>query len=102
MNAAHIELQDKGQRLLIKGDLNFASVVSLWDESLPILKDLSTQTLTFDLSQVKTCNSAGLALLIEWIKSAKQAQKAIQFLNIPGNLAAIIKLADIGHLVPGL
>ena len=96
-DSAHISWQSESHSLQVTGDLNFATVVSLWAESLNIIQDLPV--LTFDLTGVKTCNSAGLALLIEWIKYAKHHAKTISFTNIPKNLLAIIKLADVDHLV---
>ena len=32
-------LQNEKDRLIVSGDLNFATVVALWNESLPFLKN---------------------------------------------------------------
>ena len=83
--------------LHVSGDLNFATVVSLWVQSLTKLQSLAD--LTFDMAKVHTCNSAGLALMLEWVKYAKRANKKIQFKNIPANLASIIKVAGVNNIL---
>jgi phospholipid transport system transporter-binding protein len=94
-NVAHIDYQT--DCLQISGDLNFVTVVALWRESLAKLPNYAT--LVFDMAKVSACNSAGLALMLEWLKYARHAQKKIVFNNIPENLASIIKVAGIERML---
>jgi phospholipid transport system transporter-binding protein len=80
-------------RIYIKGELNFVSVVDVWINSLPLLDQCVR--LSFDLSQVTAANSAALALLLEWIKYAKHHNKAIQFDHIPAQLLSIATVSGI-------
>lgn len=84
-------------RLLIAGDLNFATVPLLWQQSLSLLAQC--KQLDFDLSQVVSSNSAGLALLIEWFKYAKQHHQAICFSHVPAQLASIIQVANLADVL---
>ena len=57
--------------------------------------------LTFDLAGVTRVDSAGLALLLEWLREARRRGKEIRFQNIPGQLAAIAKVSGLNDILPG-
>jgi len=86
-------IENKNSHLIISGDLNFLTVPLLWKQSLPLLA--VSQELNFDLENITFSNSAGLALLIEWIKYAKQSKKNIHFHHIPSQLDSMIKASGV-------
>lgn len=85
--------------LQVSGDIDFGSVVSLWNESLPLIA--ADSKVVVDLSQVKTVNSAALALMLEWMKYAKRECKTILFQNLPKQLVSIAAVAGVGGFVAG-
>lgn len=81
----------------LSGELNFFNVMEIYQQSL---KDLEKPArLTFNFSQISASNSAGLALIIEWLKYAKRSQKPIQFIHLPVKLQAIAKAAKVEKLI---
>ena len=55
-----------------------------------------------DLSAVEKTDSAGLALLLEWISLARQSGTDIRFSGIPEKIHAIAQTAEIEELLaPG-
>ena len=56
--------------------------------------------LTFDLAGVHRVDSAGLALLLEWLREAQRRNKEIRFQNIPEQLAAIARVSVAPLLRP--
>ncbi|MFI3188361.1 anti-anti-sigma factor [Crenothrix sp. D3] len=76
---------------VIDGDLTFASIDKKTVKSFDFLK--STKQVTIDLSQVACTDSAGLALMIEWIKYAHQHKTQLRFKNIPEQLRNLAKLS---------
>lgn len=80
-------------RLIVSGDLNFKTVPKLWEQSLPLLA--ASPELNFDLEKITFSNSAGLALLIEWMKYAEQSSKKIHFHHIPSQLSSIIDATGV-------
>lgn len=94
-DAAGIEFQQI--LIVVSGELNFTTVAKLWKESLPRLSGYSA--LNFDLAKVTSSNSAGAALLLEWLKYAKQENKPIQFNNIPAHLSSILSVSGISNMV---
>jgi phospholipid transport system transporter-binding protein len=81
----------------VSGELNFTTVVNLWKESLPLLA--KAPQLNFDFTEVTSSNSAGLALVLEWMKYAKQYSKPIRFNNIPKQLHSIITIAGLARML---
>lgn len=82
---------------LVSGDLSFANVMSVYEKSLSYL--LSSGELNFDFSQVKSSDSAGLALILEWSKFAKSNNKNVRFSTIPPHLVSLAKAADMDEVI---
>lgn len=97
MNNGKASIKLDNERLLVSGDMNYITVVGLWDESLPLLARV--KQLILDLSAVTTVNSAALALMLEWLKYAKREGKSILFQNLPTQLKSIAVVAGIDNLL---
>jgi phospholipid transport system transporter-binding protein len=87
----------EGNQCFVTGDLDFSSVVKLWKESLPMLA--SMRELTFDLSKVTFANSAGVTLLIEWLKYADREKKTISFTHIPASIVSLARISGVDGLI---
>jgi phospholipid transport system transporter-binding protein len=82
-----------GATLRVCGELNFASVAELWRASGPLFAtDPPTR---IDLGGVSHSNSAGVALLVEWMAQVRRHQRELVFLNVPAQMRAIIQVADL-------
>lgn len=53
-----------------------------------------------DLSGVGRADSAGVALLIEWLRRARQRGGEIRYAAVPAQMQAIIGLCDLDGLLP--
>lgn len=95
-------------RLHINGDghyrlpeaLTFATTPQLYLQTGEMF-DTPLPRLTFDLAGVQRVDSAGLALLLEWLREARRRSKEIRFENIPEQLAAIAKVSGLNGILPG-
>lgn len=76
---------------IIDGDLTFATIDKKVVKSFDFLKH--TPQVTIDLSRVACTDSAGLALMIEWIKVSHQHNVQLSFKNIPEQLRKLAKLS---------
>ncbi len=86
---------------IIKGDLTFDSIdkKSINIFNFKQLNSASTPVINVDLQQLGKIDSAGLALLIEWLKLSHHHKIELRFNNIPAPLSALAKLSyltDIG------
>jgi phospholipid transport system transporter-binding protein len=74
------------------GDLTFFTLNKKTIGSFDFLK--SAKDICIDLEKVSTADSAGLALLIEWIKQSKLRGTSLTFENIPQQLLTLAKLSS--------
>ena len=54
-----------------------------------------------DLGGVGESDSAGLALLIEWLRAARQAGQVIRFANVPAQIDALARISEVEELIGG-
>lgn len=91
------EIQD-GQ-FVIEGELNKATVPTVWRKANNLLQS-TTRNLVFDLKDVTRTDSAGLALLLEWMTVARGKGLEIHFRNLPTQLWDIAKVSDLDDIIP--
>lgn len=82
----------------ISGDLDFQSVPEVWKVSQAMFAGKTS--LTIDLAGVNRSNSAGLALLIEWMRFAESANSTIKFLNLPEQMHQVAQLCGVEEKLP--
>lgn len=98
MSDTAIQAQDDNS-YLISGELNMQTVPDLLQRVEPILTRGNGE-ICFDLQQVTRTDSAGLALLVEWMQAARQRQLAISFRNLPDQLRDIARISGLDELLP--
>ncbi len=96
MNNLRIQEQKPG-RFVIDGNLTFSTINKNSVKSLSLPK--SAQHVIFDLKGVTTTDSAGLALIIEWIKFARDRNIQLLFDNIPDQLLSIARLSGVEEMI---
>lgn len=84
---------------LVGGELGFATVSGLLEQARSIFATGSAP-LELDLGGVTRVDSAGLALLIEWLKVARRARRPIVFRNVPEQVIAMAGVNGLGNLLP--
>lgn len=95
ISKAAIRLQNNV--IFVAGELNFSNAGDIWKSSLSILA--AQPKYVFDFSELSSSNSAGLALLLEWMKHAKSQKKIISFLNLPEQLVTLAKAVGLSSLI---
>ncbi len=74
----------------VSGALTFETVPDLYQSSSSWFA--GTGELIIDLAQVERTDSAGLALLIEWLRHARTANRTLRFTNIPMPVQTLIRI----------
>jgi phospholipid transport system transporter-binding protein len=94
--AASFEVLSDG-RARVGGALEFATVTAL----LPLGAEAIEQgrAPTIDLAAVTSSDSAGLALLIEWLSIARAAGHSLRYENIPSQLHQLGNLSEVDPLI---
>ena len=81
----------------VKGPVTFATAGKLLEASGAMFTDQATVTVSLD--GVTSVDSAGLALLLEWLRQARADGRAVRFLGIPEKLLAIARLSGVEALL---
>src|SRR5687767_4520325 len=84
-------------RFKVSGALNAETVTDLLARSEAAFKDAAS--LDIDLANVPEGDSAGLALLIEWLRRARQQNRQIHFANVPAQIAALARISEVEKLL---
>lgn len=92
-----VSIISENNKFFISGEINFANVMFVYQRSL--IEFIKSKQLAIDFSQLQSCDSSVLALIIEWIKFAKEHHKPIQFYNLSADVLAIAKVTGLDHLI---
>ncbi len=57
------------------------------------------QASVIDLAGVTSSDSAGLALLIEWLSVARGAKRTLRYENLPSQLLQLARLSEVEELL---
>ena len=96
--AVSINLDSTSDAILISGELTFATVKDVLGEVQRLVASLPA--LDIDLADVTRSDSAGLALLVHWMRIAKKANKPVFFHHLPGQMLAIASASGLDELLP--
>ncbi|HAO24884.1 MULTISPECIES: STAS domain-containing protein [unclassified Methylophaga] len=89
---------DVAKRILVSGELTFGTAASGIDMTEALFAE--TANLDVDLSKVTHSDSAGLALLIEWMRQARKLNKPIRYFNMPAQMLAMAEASGLEELLP--
>ncbi|MCI0653953.1 MAG: STAS domain-containing protein [Methylococcaceae bacterium] len=97
MNDAAIEKTDNG--FSINGEMSFATVHRLLEASSS-LNFSRKPVIEIDLGRVSRADSAGLALMVEWMAQAKRGNTDIRFRNMPKQMREIAGTTEVDKILP--
>lgn len=86
-------------RLRIDGEMGFATVSALLAQTRELFGQ-GHGPLEIDLGEVGRVDSAGLALMLEWMRMARQQGRELRFLHLPVQLQAIAEASDMDGILP--
>lgn len=94
--AAFVAIAGGAYRL--EAPLIFATVPTLRQPGLDLIAAAAADV-EFDLQRVTMADSAGLALLIDWLAEAGARQRTLRYLKVPEGLGALAVLSDVEALI---
>ena len=97
MNGARLQCQAAGQ-FSLSGELSFASVPELVEAGEQLFD--SVDVISVDLADVGRSDSAGLALLVSWVRQARQLDKRLSFQHVPAQLLGLARVSGVDHILP--
>jgi phospholipid transport system transporter-binding protein len=92
------DLQDIGNgKFTLSGRMKFDTAADILKESEVMFEEHTL--IEVDLSGVTETDSAGLALMLEWITWANHTVREIRFTGTPAKIDAIAKTTEVDHLL---
>ena len=95
---AEATLVDNGPgNWLLQGELGFRTVSAALLQAGARLQ--GEARIEVDLRDVSRADSAGLALLVEWLREAENAGNEIVFINVPDQLRSIARVCGLDEIL---
>lgn len=98
MSEPRLEPGEQAGEFYLRGELTFATVPALLTASAARLP--GSAALRIDLAGVQRADSAGLALLAEWLRGASARQQPITFTNAPDQLCNLARVSGLDQVLP--
>jgi phospholipid transport system transporter-binding protein len=100
-HARSVQVVEAGpDRLDVSGALVFETAREAYEAGLRALRNGGASApLQVDCAGVNESDSAGLAVLIEWLASATKAGRKIQFSNLPEGIKAVAAISDVAAIL---
>ena len=81
----------------LQAALTFTTVAGLRKEGVRLIESAAKQ-LTLELSAVPQVDSPGLALLIDWLATARARSRTLHYAQPPATLLSLAQLSDVEKL----
>jgi phospholipid transport system transporter-binding protein len=86
-------------RFTVGGAMTFATAARVHAAGLQALSASADGRLELDCSGVTDADSAGLAVLVEWLAWARAAGRELQLRNLPAKLLDIARISELDALL---
>ncbi len=96
---AGARLHVDGTRLHLSGVLGFATVAAVLEEGRRVIAGMPGAGAVLDLSAVERSDSAGLALVVDWLRAARAHGLDLELRGVPRQLAEIARVSDLDGLL---
>jgi phospholipid transport system transporter-binding protein len=85
-------------RCIARGALTFATACAARTRGLAAL-GASTGPLEIDCGELGLADSAGLAVLLDWLSAAKGDGRSLRFAHLPQDLLALARISEVDELL---
>ncbi|HEU4781368.1 MAG TPA: STAS domain-containing protein [Steroidobacteraceae bacterium] len=86
-------------RVTVTGDLTFASAREARQIGILVLESSRAERIVIDCSGVTRADSAGLAVLLDWLAWGRRKSRVVQLENLPASLVAIARISEVDVLL---
>jgi phospholipid transport system transporter-binding protein len=95
---AEVVIKGSNGEFEIIGELSFSTVAGLRRDGINLFN--ACEDVHIDLSGVTRSDSAGLVLLVEWMRILKQRNRQIRYTSIPQQLLDIARVSSLDNILP--
>lgn len=88
-------------RISVQGALTFSTARKALNAGVRLLKASDARELEMDCEAVNEADSAGLAVLLQWLAWAHANNRTLTFANLPKQIRAVARISDVDPLLAG-
>jgi phospholipid transport system transporter-binding protein len=98
--AAAVELKESSPgKFAAHGPLTFATAKMARELGLAAFGGGGSAALEVDCSGINSSDSAGMAVLLDWLAIARHARRSMHFASLPEQVQAISRICDVLELL---
>jgi phospholipid transport system transporter-binding protein len=86
-------------RFAAQGALTFATARQAQEQGLQSLASAAGRELEVDCGGITASDSAGLAVLLDWLGAMKRAGRALRYTHLPAGLVALARISEVEELL---
>jgi phospholipid transport system transporter-binding protein len=86
-------------RIVVTGELTFASARDARQLGILILESSRAARIVIDCGSVTRADSAGLAVLLDWLAWGRRKARPVNLQNLPASLLAIARISEVDGLL---
>ncbi|HUQ12123.1 MAG TPA: STAS domain-containing protein [Steroidobacteraceae bacterium] len=86
-------------RIVVTGELTFASARDARQLGVLVLEGSSANRIVIDCAGVTRADSAGLAVLLDWLAWGRRKSRVVTLENLPASLVAIARISEVDGLL---
>ena len=86
-------------RITVTGELTFASAREARQLGLLVLEGSRADRIVVDCTGVTRADSAGLAVLLDWLAWGRRKSRTVTLENLPASLVAIARISEVDGLL---
>ena len=94
-------LEIDGDTLRLRGELDVATVTDVLEAGRSAIAALSGERVVLDLSGVTRSDSAGVALVVDWLRAARRRSLELVVESMPPQMTHIAEVSGLAGLLPG-
>jgi phospholipid transport system transporter-binding protein len=83
----------------LRGRLAIDTARYAYERGLAIIDAASDGRIEIDCERLTKCDSAGLAVLIDWMAAARAKGQRLCVLHVPSELSAIAKISEVEEIL---
>jgi len=86
-------------RVVVTGELTFATARDARQLGVLVLEGSAAKSIVIDCKGVTRADSAGLAVLLDWLAWGRRKPRTLTLENLPASLVAIARISEVDGLL---
>jgi len=86
-------------RVVVTGELTFGTAREARQIGILVLESSRAERIVVDCSAVSRADSAGLAVLLDWLAWGRRRSKPLSLQHLPASLIAIARISEVDGLL---